>query len=660
MYARKEMKHRAKQTVKKHYAMYLIVCLIAVMLGTEFSGSLQFSKPLSTESSSSSKGLTDVLDALKEGKEQKAKRLSKKLRKEQLQSPEAQDPVFGRTRGVFAEIVNSITSGTLFVTLLSGMTWIGTTDVTIRFLLLLSLLASVLFWLFSVMPYAVLVRRFFLEGRTYQRLSPQRFLFLAKTETWRNTVRILLRKNVFHLLWCLTLIGGIIKRYSYFLVPYIAAENPSIQAKDAVLLSQKMMTGHKWQCFKLELSMLLWRIPDILTLGLSAVLFTNAYRTAVFCEYYVWLRKEALKKELPGSELLNDYYLYETADTKLLYALYRDAASALEENDAFVDERRRFSRFLADTFGIILVRTEAVQKYEQHKSVQIQLTAYRHVLAKEAYPLRLSNLYTKEKALRQKPLYYMRCYTVWSLILIYFVLAFAGWLWEVCLTLLSSGALVNRGVLHGPWLPIYGTGSLLILTVLNKLRKYPVREFFCTILLCGALEYFISVYLEGVYQGQKWWDYTGYFLNINGRICAEGLLLFGVGGLAVVYLIAPLIDSLAQRLRPRVLIPLCIVLLALFCIDQAYSARYPNSSESHIEDDSAAAVCAMQNDGRLNLLCRLSISYLKNTHAPADLCQVPDETHRRAGFSPLPPRFSRPLPPVFLSHRRPRRYTVHG
>lgn len=584
MYARKEMKQRAKQAVKKHYAMYLIVCLLAVILGTEFSGSLQFSKiPLTENTSSSSKGLTDVIDALKEGKEKKAKLLSKKIRKQQLQSPEAQDPVFGRTRGVFAEIVNSITSGSLFVTLLSGMTLIGTTDVTIRLLIILSLLASILFWLFFVMPYAVLIRRFFLEGRTYRRLSPQRFLFLAKTETWKNTVRILLRKNIFYLLWCLTLVGGIIKRYSYLLVSFIAAENPSIQAKDAILLSQRMMKGHKWQCFKLELSLLLWRIPDLLTLGLSAVLFTNAYRTAVFCEYYVWLRNEALRQRLPGTELLNDYYLYEKADSKLLYALYRDAASALEENDAFVDQRHWFSRFLADTFGIILMRTEAVHKYEQYKSRQIQLAAYQHVLDKETYPMRLGNLYSKEKALRQKPLYYMRCYTVWSLILIYFVLACAGWLWEVCLTLLSSGELVNRGVLHGPWLPIYGTGSILILTVLNKLRKYPVREFLCTIVLCGILEYFISVYLEGVYQGQKWWDYTGYFLNINGRICAEGLLLFGVGGLAVVYLIAPLIDSLAQKIRSQVLILLCIVLLALFSIDQVYSSRYPNASETHVE-----------------------------------------------------------------------------
>ena len=605
MDSRKEMKQRAKRAVKKHYAMYLVICLIAVLLGTEFSGSLEFSKIPSVESGTSvssaipsSKGLTDVIEALKEGKADEARQLSEEIRQEQLESSKGQNPVFGRTRGVLAEVINSVTSGSLFVTVLSGMNVLfGSTSVTIRLLLVLSLLASVLFWLFFVTPYIVISRRFFLEGRVYQRLSPQRFLFLAKTGTWMNTVRILLRKDIFLLLWSLTIVGGIIKRYSYYLVPYIAAENPSIRPKDALLLSRKMMNGHKLQCFMLEFSLLLWKIPDILTAGLSAVLFTNAYRTAVFCEYYVCLRSEALEKELPGTSLLNDYYLYETAEDALLQALYRDAASLLKENDAFVDERHGFSRFLSDTFGIILVRTAAIEKYEQYKSRQVQLASYQHILAGEAYPLRLSNLYTHEKSLRQKPLHYMRCYTVWTLILIYFILSFSGWIWEVCLTLLSSGSLVNRGVLHGPWLPIYGTGSILILTVLNKLRKHPVLEFCCIVTLCGILEYFVSVYLEGVYQGQKWWDYTGYFLNIDGRICAEGLLLFGVGGLAVTYLIAPLIDSLSQKLRPQVLIPLCIILLALFCFDQGYSSRHPNSSETSAPSAEVRCLPELPGDG---------------------------------------------------------------
>lgn len=584
MDSRKEMKRRAKHSLKRHFALYLALCLIAVLLGTEFSGSLEFSRTSSEEQASgsvtASRGLSDVIDAVMEGKWKKARNYSEKIRQELTEKSEEGNPVFGRSRGVFAEIINSVSSGAFLLVLLSGMNALfGSPDVTIRILLLLCLAAAVLLWMFLVVPYAVISRRFFLEGRVYQKLPAQRFLFLSRTGTWTNTVRVLIRKKIFLLLWSLTLVGGIIKRYSYFPVPYILAENPGIKAKDALALSRKMMKGHKWQCFLLEMSLLPWKIPDLLTAGLSAVLFTNSYRSAVFYEYYVALRRESLVKKIPGAELLNDYYLYETADDRLLLPLYRDVLAAVRENENFVDERHGFSRFLADTFGIILVRTEAIRKYEQYQSRKIQLLSYQHALEKKAYPLRLSSFYTKEKPLSQKPLYYLRCYTVWSLVFIYFVMAFAGWLWEVCLTLLSTGTLVNRGVLHGPWLPIYGTGSILILTLLNKLRKKPILEFCSTILLCGILEYFISAYLETAYQGQRWWDYTGYFLNIHGRICAEGLLLFGVGGLAVVYLAAPLLDSLVQKIRPGILIPLCIALLAIFCADQAYSARHPNASE---------------------------------------------------------------------------------
>lgn len=67
-----------------------------------------------------------------------------------------------------------------------------------------------------------------------------------------------------------------------------------------------------------------------------------------------------------------------------------------------------------------------------------------------------------------------------------------GWVWEVSLHLITDGVFVNRGVLHGPWLPIYGTGGVMILAVLNKFREKPLVEFLLTIVLCGCVEYFTS------------------------------------------------------------------------------------------------------------------------------------------------------------------------
>lgn len=104
-----------------------------------------------------------------------------------------------------------------------------------------------------------------------------------------------------------------VKHYSYFLVPYIVAENPDLTARQAIGLSRRMMRGHKWECFVFELSFIGWDVLGILTLGLSDVLFTNPYKMACFTRYYARLRALAIRNGLQDAKLLDDDYLYEKA-----------------------------------------------------------------------------------------------------------------------------------------------------------------------------------------------------------------------------------------------------------------------------------------------------------------------------------------------------------
>lgn len=134
-----------------------------------------------------------------------------------------------------------------------------------------------------------------------------------------------------------------------------------------------------------------------------------------------------------------------------------------------------------------------------------------------------------------------------------------------------------------------------MLLALYKLRDKPWLEFWATVVVCGVVEYFTAYYLETVYD-RRWWDYAGYFLNLHGRICAEGLLVFGLGGMAVVYGVAPLFDNLLHKVRHSVLIGLCAALIALFCVDQAYSHFHPNEGEG-ITDE----VVYKTDDARIRL-----------------------------------------------------------
>ena len=173
---------------------------------------------------------------------------------------------------------------------------------------------------------------------------------------------------------------------------------------------------------------------------------------------------------------------------------------------------------------------------------------------------------------------YNKKYTFETYILFFISFSFIGWFWEVFYHFINHGTFVNRGTMHGPWLPIYGWGGVLILFLLKKYRDKPFKLFISSTILCGIIEYITAWYLE-TFNNLKYWDYTGYFLNLHGRICLEGLLLFGIGGCGFVYLLAPLLDNLYKKIKPKIKTILCIILILLFSIDFIYSSIVPNTGK---------------------------------------------------------------------------------
>ena len=237
-----------------------------------------------------------------------------------------------------------------------------------------------------------------------------------------------------------------------------------------------------------------------------------------------------------------------------------------------------FKGFLVRNFGISLYDDKTKNKYETEQVIKYRISYYIDALKGRVYPTRLYPIEERKKHRHIEVINYMKSYSIPSLILIFFSFSIVGWLWEVFLHLIDDGIFVNRGVLHGPWLPIYGWGGILILVLLYKLRKHPPLEFSSIIILCGLVEYFTSLYLE-VKFGLRWWDYHGYFLNLHGRICAEGLLVFGLGGMAGVYLLAPILENYFQKMNKKLLYSLCVSLLCFFLFDKIYSGINPNTGE---------------------------------------------------------------------------------
>lgn len=572
MRERKDLKRSGKKVLKKHYLIFILVCAVAAFIGSEFSSTLTvttISSELPTSKFEMEELTSNNYDELKAVAQEKEKVLKSSNSK-----------MFGRSRGVFSSIINSIDSGNIYISLVQAInSVINSTSITICLLILLSLFITFLVWYFIVNTYQVISRRIFLEGRIYEGIPKQRFLFLFRIKKWHKASFTMFVTSFFHTMWTLTIVGGVIKYYSYYLVPYIVAENPDMKATDAITLSRKMMNGHKFECFKLQFSFIGWEILGVITLGLSKLFYSNSYKLATISEYYTDLRNLAITNKINNFEKLNDKYLFEKASREILEKEYSDILETIKNEKKKVEKPHGIKAFIGNTFGITLSTTKKEKNYEEFETKKLKIKTYKAALEGKVYPSRLFKLKEKQKRKHIETVNYLRKYSIFSIILLFFIFSFIGWTWEVCLHLISDGVFVNRGVLHGPWLPIYGSGGVLILVLLYKFRKNPALLFALIVLLCGVVEYSTSYYLEVVHNGQKWWDYSGYFLNLNGRICAEGLLVFGLGGMAIVYIVAPVIDNYLQKVNTKLLALISIVLISSFFVDQIYSKKNPNTGK---------------------------------------------------------------------------------
>lgn len=154
--------------------------------------------------------------------------------------------------------------------------------------------------------------------------------------------------------------------------------------------------------------------------------------------------------------------------------------------------------------------------------------------------------------------------------LLFMIYSFFGYVVEMIAVALEKKKFVNRGFLCGPVIPIYGIGSLLMLITLLRYKSDPVVVFVFGMIICSALEYFTSFLLEKIFHN-IWWDYFDYKYNINGRICLENSVLFGLGGIAIIYCVQPIVDTSLQYYNAHILNMVALISFIILLIDVIYS-----------------------------------------------------------------------------------------
>ena len=154
--------------------------------------------------------------------------------------------------------------------------------------------------------------------------------------------------------------------------------------------------------------------------------------------------------------------------------------------------------------------------------------------------------------------------------LLFIIYSMMGWIMEVLCSLYNLKKFVNRGFLLGPYCPIYGSGAILITLLLNRYINDPITLFIMAILVCGVLEYLTSYAMEKLFH-LRWWDYSNKKININGRVCLDTIIPFGILGMLIMYVTNPWILDKLHKLNTTTLNIVFYTVLGIYIIDNIIS-----------------------------------------------------------------------------------------
>lgn len=164
----------------------------------------------------------------------------------------------------------------------------------------------------------------------------------------------------------------------------------------------------------------------------------------------------------------------------------------------------------------------------------------------------------------------MYVYTLGQWLLFFFLYCFLGWVWESCYVSARQRRWVNRGFLHGPLLPIYGFGAVIILWATLPVRGSLALIFLLGMLAATALEYVTGAAMEALFK-VRYWDYSKQPFNLNGYICLTSSLAWGAFSILLVRFLHPPVEDLVLRLPAFLVDPLAFLLTIAVTVDAVRS-----------------------------------------------------------------------------------------
>lgn len=170
----------------------------------------------------------------------------------------------------------------------------------------------------------------------------------------------------------------------------------------------------------------------------------------------------------------------------------------------------------------------------------------------------------------------------WRILGYFIIYSFLGYIVEVLYGVVSKGVIESRqSFLYGPFCGIYGLGAILMVLPFKKIEKANrLQIFFGSFFIGCCVEYFVSWFGE-TFLHVKWWDYTNYFLNINGRVCLYFGIFWGILGIWLIQKVNPKVDAIIDRwkvklsdAKQKTLVTLANILLLFDCLVSVLALDY--------------------------------------------------------------------------------------
>lgn len=303
MWKRKNLKDKAKKTVKNNYWTAVVLCFVITILTGEYGNSITgiwqsgdsvlpdyviTQNQYLIENEISKDNIAEI-----QKKQERIEEITENLTENQL-----------KMVNTITSNLNSLTKSQKYIykiwdaieLFIMNQNLLGIAYVLIAII-------AILYIILLAEPLLVAERRYFIIASEKENTKMGVMKEIFKRKNWSNVAIIMFFKSFYNFLWYLTIIGGIIKTYEYRMIPYLLAENPNMNKKEAFARSKQMMKGNKWKTFILDLSFILWEILSTITFGLLDILYVNPYKIATSVELYKTLKENNNVEEVSKNQV---------------------------------------------------------------------------------------------------------------------------------------------------------------------------------------------------------------------------------------------------------------------------------------------------------------------------------------------------------------------